>query len=121
MIQQAIQVMLTTIYVLFASPITAAITPQGCYGPGTGLAVLQLFVALFLLPETRNDRGLSAYQESVSDDDSTNSGDVEANEPKKSAIVVCKERPPFDYVNYEPRTWRSDMSTNQNDTRPLMF
>lgn len=109
MVQQAIQVMLTTIYVLFASPIAGAITPQGWYGLGAGLAALQLIVAFFLLPETKYDRSLSAYQESVSDDGLAEPGDVEANSQKKSTVQVCTVKPPLDYTNYEPRTWKSDM------------
>ncbi|KAJ5144880.1 hypothetical protein N7448_002272 [Penicillium atrosanguineum] len=109
MIQQAIQVMLTTIYVLFASPIAAAITPQGWYGLGAGLAALQFFFAFFFFPETKYDRDLSAYQESVSDDNNSSLGDIETNEPTKPTVMVCKEKPPLDYVHYEARTWKSDM------------
>lgn len=108
MIQQAIQVVLTTIYVLFASPIAASITPQGWYGLGAGLAGLQFFVALFFLPETKYDRDLAAYQEAVSDT-ATGSVDPEADGPVKPAVKVCTEKPPLDFVNYPPRTWRSDM------------
>lgn len=109
MIQQAIQVILTTIYVLFASPIAAGITPQGWYGLGAGLAALQFSVAFFFLPETKYDRSLSAYQETLSDDNNSSLGDIEANEPMKPRVIVCKEKPPLDYVNFEARTWKSDM------------
>lgn len=107
MIQQAIQVVLTTIWVLFASPIADSITPQGWYGLGAGLAGLQFFVALFFLPETKYDRDLAAYQEAVSDDNSA--GSVEPDDPVKPKVAVCTEKPPLDFINYAPRTWRSDM------------
>lgn len=109
MVQQAIQVLLTTIWVLFASPITAAITPQGWYFLAAGLAGLQFVVALLLLPETKYDRDISAYQEALSDDTATETFDPDADAPAKPKITLCKEKPPLDYVNYAPRTWRSDM------------
>jgi hypothetical protein len=109
MLQQAIQVLLTTIWVLFASPISGAITPQGWYYLGAGMAALQFVVALLWLPETKYDRNLSAYQEDVSSDDSTEAVDLEADIPDKAKVTLCKEKPPLDFVNYAPRTWRSDM------------
>ncbi|KAJ5090512.1 hypothetical protein N7532_009196 [Penicillium argentinense] len=109
MIQQAIQVLLTTIWVLFASPISAAISPQGWYFLAAGLAGLQFLVALALLPETKYDRDLSAYQEDLSDDNATGNADIEAYGPAKPTVMVCKQKPPLDFVNYSPRTWRSDL------------
>jgi hypothetical protein len=109
MVQQAIQVLLTTIWVLFASPIAGAITPQGWYYLGAGMAALQFVVALLWLPETKYDRNLSAYQQDVSSVDSTDAVDLEADIPDKTNVTLCKERPPLDFVNYAPRTWRSDM------------
>ncbi|KAJ5633503.1 hypothetical protein N7528_001345 [Penicillium herquei] len=109
MLQQAIQVSLTTVWVLFASPIAGAITPEGWYALGAGLAGLEFFVAIFLLPETKYTRELNAFQESGSDDSLTNQVDLEADQPVKSTVMVCKEKPPLDFVNYEARTWRSDM------------
>lgn len=109
MVQQAIQVLLTTVWVLFASPIAAAITPQGWYFLAAGLAGLQFLVALVLLPETKYDRDLSAYQEAVSNDSSTEVIDVDTDAPVKPKVTLCKEKPALDYVNFEPRTWRSDM------------
>lgn len=109
MVQQAIQVLMTTVWVLFASPIAGAITPEGWYFLAAGLAVLQFFVALLWLPETKYDRNLSAYQEDVSGDSSTDIVDLEAEVSDKKKVSLCKEKPPLDYINYAPRTWRSDM------------
>jgi len=109
MVQQAIQVLLTTVWCLFASPIAAAITPQGWYLLAAGLAGLQFLVALVLLPETKYDRDLSAYQENVSSDISTEVIDVDNDAPVKPKVTLCKEKPPLDYVNFAPRTWKSDM------------
>ncbi|KAF3386487.1 hypothetical protein F1880_000082 [Penicillium rolfsii] len=109
MVQQAIQVVLTTIWTLFASPIAGGITPQGWYGLGAGLAGLQFLVALVLLPETKYDRGLTAYQETGSDESPATPMDIEDDGPVKPTMIVCKERPPLDFVNYAPRTWKSDM------------
>ncbi|KAK5788661.1 hypothetical protein VI817_009619 [Penicillium citrinum] len=109
MVQQAIQVLLTTVWCLFASPIAAAITPQGWYLLAAGLAGLQFLVALVLLPETKYDRDLSAYQENVPSDTSTEVIDVDKDAPVKPKVTLCKEKPPLDYVNFAPRTWKSDM------------
>lgn len=108
MVQQTVQVILTTIWTLFASPIAGAITPQGWYGLGAGLAGLQFIVAFFLLPETKYDRDLSAYQEWTGAP-ITPGDDVEATKSGKPAVVLCKQRPALDFVRYQPRTWKSDM------------
>ncbi|ETS78905.1 hypothetical protein PFICI_08758 [Pestalotiopsis fici W106-1] len=96
MIQQTVQVILTAVVVLFAGPIAEAITPQGWYGLGAGLAGLQLILSIFLLPETKYYRPASAFQES--------SGSDEDGKPQRST-----QRVELDLVNYAPRTWRSDM------------
>ncbi|CAG8947894.1 unnamed protein product [Penicillium salamii] len=107
MVQQTVQVILTTIWTLFASPIAGAITPQGWYGLGAGLAGLQFFVALFLLPETKYDRNLSAYQEFTRNPNQPGN-DIEGSDSGKP-VVLCKHRPALDFVHYQPRTWKSDM------------
>lgn len=106
MVQQTVQVILTTIWTLFASPIAGAITPQGWYGLGAGLAGLQFIVAFFLLPETKYDRDLSAYQEFTGEHHTQD--DVEATNSGKP-VALCKQRPDLDFVRYQPRTWKSDM------------
>lgn len=97
MLQQAIQVVVTTVWALFASPIAGGITPQGWCGLGAGLAGLQFLVAVVLLLET-TDRGLSVYQEAGSEDHSPQI-DLEADSVTKPTINVCKERPKLDFVN----------------------
>ncbi|SPO01413.1 related to transporter protein HOL1 [Cephalotrichum gorgonifer] len=96
MIQQTVQVTLTTIWVLFASPIANAITPEWWYGLGGVLAGVQLLMAFFLVPETKYERPLASFQES----DSTSESSV----PR-----TCTVRPPLDTVNFAPRTFRSDL------------
>ncbi|KAL5361522.1 major facilitator superfamily domain-containing protein [Aspergillus floccosus] len=108
MFQQAIQVSLTAVWVLFASPIAGAITPQWWYGLGAILSGVQLVVAILFLPETRYDRSLSSYQESSSASSDNVQGDSSSTN-KGGAQPIYTERPPFDYVNYAPRTWKSDM------------
>ncbi|KAI4592370.1 hypothetical protein KJ359_011310 [Pestalotiopsis sp. 9143b] len=97
MIQQTVQVILTAVVVLFAGPIAEAITPQGWYGLGAGLAGLQLILSIFLLPETKYHRSASAFQEASSSTD-------EIDKPQRSTQRVA-----LDLVNFAPRTWRSDM------------
>ncbi|KAI1344440.1 major facilitator superfamily domain-containing protein [Xylariaceae sp. FL0016] len=100
MIQQTVQVILNAIWTLFASPIAAAITAEGWYWLGAGLAVLQFFLAVFLVPETKYERSLSSFQETAKD---------EAPDGGEVAAHMATVRPPLDFVNYEARTWRSDM------------
>ncbi|KAL4892484.1 putative MFS transporter [Aspergillus ambiguus] len=108
MFQQAIQVSLTSVWVLFASPIAGAITPQWWYGLGAILSGVQLIIATLFLPETRYDRSLSSYQEgSTPSADSVAADDLEP--ATRNSNGVYTERPPLDYTNYAPRTWRSDM------------
>ncbi|KAK6212002.1 hypothetical protein LQW54_005530 [Pestalotiopsis sp. IQ-011] len=97
MVQQAVQVILTAVVVLFAGPIAEAITPQEWYGLGAGLAGLQLILSIFLLPETKYHRSASAFQEASSSSD-------EIEKPQRSTQRVA-----LDLVNFAPRTWRSDM------------
>lgn len=96
MIQQTVQVTLTTVWVLFASPIADAITPEWWYGLGAVLAGIQLLLAFVLVPETKYDRPSTSFQESGSDSDT-------------SGQAMCTERPPLDTTNFAPRTFRSDM------------
>ncbi|KAH6995108.1 major facilitator superfamily domain-containing protein [Ilyonectria destructans] len=98
MIQQTIQVVLTSVWVLFASPIAGAITPEWWYGLGAILSGVQLVLAFFLVPETKYDRTLSSFQE-----------DGQSEGGSDSPAELCTVRPELDFVNYAPRTWRSDM------------
>ncbi|KAI1060977.1 hypothetical protein LB507_010029 [Fusarium sp. FIESC RH6] len=89
MIQQTIQTIATAVFTIFAGPIAEAITPA------------------YHLPYSRNQarkiqcitkypRSNASYQASGSSDD-------------EATVTVCTERPELDYVNFAPRTWRSDM------------
>lgn len=103
--QQAIQVSLTAVWVLFASEIANAITPQWWYGLGAILAGAQLVLAFFFLPETKYERSLASFQEGDSGEDTDGVEGVRKNaEPG-----VCTERPPLDFERFAPRTWKSDM------------
>lgn len=102
MLQQSIQTIATAIFVLFASPIAEAITPQWWYGLGACLSGASLILAFIFVPETKYHRSRSSYQENSS------SEGLDASS-EKNAHTVATERPALDYVNYEPRTWRSDL------------
>lgn len=106
-VQLAIQAILTCVWTLFASPIAGAITPQWWYGLGAILSGVQLILTFFFLPETKYDRPLSSYQEGSSTEDSTTENPDGSS--VKHEVPVCTSRPPLDYVNYKPRTWKSDL------------
>ncbi|KAF5707533.1 HOL1-like transporter [Fusarium globosum] len=96
MIQQTIQTILTAIFVIFAGPIAEAITPEWWYGLGAILSGVSLVLAFFFVPETKYYRPKAAYQAGGSSDD-------------ENVVEVCTVRPELDYVNFAPRTFRSDM------------
>ena len=103
MIQQTIQVIAVAIFVLFASPIAAAIGPQWWYGIGCCLCGLCFVAAFFLLPETKYYRPQSSYQES------TNATEGSGSLHSDQGFRIHTERPSLDYERYEPRTLRSSM------------
>ncbi|KAH8880419.1 MFS transporter [Thozetella sp. PMI_491] len=100
MIQMTVQVILNAIWQLFASPIAGKITPQGWYWLGAGLSGLTLVAVFLWVPETKYERPLTSFQEGQSDGQS---------EGGKATEQVCTERPELDFVNYEARTWKSDL------------
>lgn len=109
MIQNAVQTTLNAVWILCASPIAEAITPGGWYGLGAGLSGLLFVLSIFLVPETKYERSISAFQEtSASPSDLESPVDSNTNVAHALASVVTL-RPPLDLVNYAPRTWRSDM------------
>lgn len=108
MVQQTIQVILTAIWVLFASPIAGKITPQWWYGLGGVLAGAQLVATFFFLPETKYTRSLESLQEvekEIADED------PEAAKTRKDSHrpIISTHRPALDFDHYPPRTLRSDM------------
>ncbi|OGM51302.1 putative MFS transporter [Aspergillus bombycis] len=107
--QQAIQVCLTTVWVLFAGPIAEAITPQWWYGLGAVLAGALFVATIFLLPETKYERSMSAYQEESSSGDEMATESSNDDKPKHSETEPCTERPELDFVHYSPRTFKSDL------------
>ncbi|KAL4731651.1 hypothetical protein ACLX1H_000628 [Fusarium chlamydosporum] len=96
MIQQTIQTIATAVFVIFAGPIAGAITPEWWYGLGAILSGVCLVLTFFFVPETKYYRPGSSYQVSGSSDD-------------EATVSVCTERPELDYINFAPRTWRSDL------------
>jgi hypothetical protein len=105
MLQQSIQTIATAIFVLFASPIAEAITPQWWYGLGACLSGVSLIMAFVFVPETKYHRSRSSYQ----GNSSAEALDGAEDGVSKNAHTVATERPALDFVNYEARTWRSDL------------
>ncbi|KAI9035857.1 putative MFS transporter [Aspergillus affinis] len=106
--QQAIQVSLTSVWVLFAGPIAEAITPEWWYGLGAALAGLLLVVAFLFLPETKYDRSLESYHGDTSPSDDARKNSV-GSVHKADSDGNCTERPPLDTTRYAPRTFKSDL------------
>jgi MFS family permease len=105
MTQQAIQVILTTVYVVFASPIAGAITPTGWYCLGAGLSAICLILTAVALPETKYARPLSSFQEGTD-----SSSDLEQTIAKGAPeAVLCTTKPELDFINFERRTFRTDL------------
>ncbi|TLS27674.1 hypothetical protein PpBr36_05023 [Pyricularia pennisetigena] len=104
MIQQTIQTIVVAVFVLFASPIAAAIGTAWWYGLGCIMCGICFVVALFFLPETKYYRPQSAYQESAASGSQTGGEDG-----VEDGYRLQTERPALDFVNFEARTFRSDM------------
>lgn len=99
MVQQTIQTIAVAIFVLCASPIADAIGTGWWYGLGCILCGVCFVVSFFLVPETKYYRPQSAYQESRKT----------KGEEGEEAFQLVTERPELDFVNFEPRTWKSNM------------
>lgn len=106
MVQQFIQIVLTTIWIILASPISQRIGPKWWYLLGGFLAIAELIAALFFLPETKYKRSIEAFQENS---DSHSENDIETASAKTQSTRLCTKKPEFDLVNFQPRTMRSDM------------
>ncbi|SPO27207.1 related to transporter protein HOL1 [Ustilago trichophora] len=106
MLQQTIQVIAVAIFVLFASPIAAAIGPQWWYGIGCCLCGVCFIVAFFFLPETKYYRPQSDFQENATANDANSTTD---SSDQAQGFRLHTERPPLDYQRYEPRTLRSSL------------
>ncbi|KAJ5370511.1 MFS transporter [Penicillium cataractarum] len=104
MIQSAIQIVFSTVYVIFASPIAGAIGPSNWYYLAAGLSGVQFILALIFLPETKYKRPLSAYQHG-----SLHEWHMGSEEEEELPPVTQSERAPLDFERYSPRTWRSDL------------
>ena len=100
MVQQTVQVILTTIWTLFAGPIAEAITPQWWYGLGAALAGVLPVLAFCFLPETKYERSASSYQ---------GEGTPEDVKVGDQPTETYTERPALDFDTYAPRTWKSDL------------
>ncbi|KAF7596869.1 hypothetical protein BBP40_011914 [Aspergillus hancockii] len=107
--QQAIQVCLTTVWVLFASPIAEAITPEWWYGLGAALAGILIVATFFLLPETKYERPLAAYQEDSSSLVEMHIDEATTDKRKAPLTGICTKRPELDFVTYDSRTFKSDL------------
>ncbi|KAK4899961.1 hypothetical protein LTR27_002723 [Elasticomyces elasticus] len=102
--QAAMQLSITAVYCLFASPIAGAIGPGNWYILGVGLGAGVLLLSIVWVPETRYTRALAAYGQEVE------SVTPEEGKPKEEPKPMrVSERPALDFVTYPARTLRSDL------------
>ena len=101
MVQQFIQIVLCTVWIILASPISQGIGPKWWYLLGAFLAIGQLVAAIVFLPETKYIRSLASFQE----DTSSQRDDSSETAPNH----LCTTKPALDFVRFKPRTRRSDM------------
>ncbi|KAK5746240.1 hypothetical protein LTR17_000975 [Elasticomyces elasticus] len=102
--QAAMQLSITAVYCLFASPIAGAIGPGNWYILGVGLGAGVLLLSIVWVPETRYTRALAAYGQEV--EPVTSEEGKPKEEPKPMRV---SERPVLDFVTYPARTLRSDL------------
>ncbi|KAK3637536.1 hypothetical protein LTR56_013539 [Elasticomyces elasticus] len=102
--QAAMQLSITAVYCLFASPIAGAIGPGNWYILGVGLGAGVLLLSIVWVPETRYTRALAAYGQEVETE--TPDDGKPKEEPKPMRV---SERPALDFVTYPARTLRSDL------------
>ncbi|TPX08025.1 uncharacterized protein E0L32_010225 [Thyridium curvatum] len=109
---------LTTIYVLLTSYIGKGIGSSGWYGLGSGLSGLVLVLSLFLVPETKYDRPLAAYQGEVARV-STFAGQSDKDMHRTTSYnvqrIATTDVRELDLVNFKPRTLASDMRIFVNE------
>lgn len=92
MIQQSVQVVISAIWMLCASPIAEGLSPSAWYALGATVTFTQLIISIFFLPDTKYLRVKSSVD------------DTEAE-----VIETCTKRPALDFLNFKPRTWLFDM------------
>lgn len=114
MLQQAIQNVMSTVWVLFASPIAGAIRPQWWYGLDAILAGVEFLLAFFLLPETKYEHLPADYQEVTSSVVHNNIEEVKSQLGGRSRST---QHVPLDFDMSLPRIWKSDMRPWTGGTR----
>lgn len=103
--QSAMQISITAVYTMFASPIAGAIGPGNWYILGTGLAMVVFVLSIFFVPESRYPRTLAAYGQEPEDEKmGTATADGTTLRPMR-----ISERPALDFSKYPARTLWSDM------------
>lgn len=106
MVQQFIQILLTTVWIILASPIAEGIGTKWYFLLAAFLALIQFILAVLFLPETKYKRSLASFQENAGNGIPT---DAESAHEKDESKQICTVKPPLDFDNYEPRTFRSDL------------
>ncbi|KAK1846027.1 major facilitator superfamily transporter [Colletotrichum chrysophilum] len=106
---------LSGVYTLLTSYIAAGIGSSGWYFLGAGIAALTFLFAIFMVPETKYDRPLAAYQgqeASVSRFVTAYAPGVDDTTGVYTEMLTRKtttEPRELDFVNFKPRTLASDI------------
>ncbi|EXF85175.1 major facilitator superfamily transporter [Colletotrichum fioriniae PJ7] len=105
----------SAVYSLLTSYIAAGIGSSGWYFLGSGFAAITFIFAVFMVPETKYDRPLAAYQgqtAQVSHFVTTAGPGVDDTTGVYTEMLTRKtttEPRQLDFVNFKPRTFASDL------------
>ncbi|KAK1984883.1 major facilitator superfamily transporter [Colletotrichum cereale] len=106
---------LSAVYSLLTSYISAGIGPSGWYFLGAGLSAITFIFAVFMVPETKYDRPIAAYQghtAQVSHFVSSSGPGTDDTTGIYTEMLTRKtttEPRQLDFINFKPRSLASDM------------
>ncbi|KAK2049539.1 major facilitator superfamily transporter [Colletotrichum somersetense] len=111
----AYQAVLGAVYSILTSYIASGIGPSGWYYLGAGFAAITFLFAVFLVPETKYDRPLAAYQGQTAqvshfvNSSGAGTDDTTGIYTEMLTRKTTTEPRQLDFINFKPRTLASDM------------
>ncbi|PQE06758.1 major facilitator superfamily transporter protein [Rutstroemia sp. NJR-2017a BBW] len=122
----SIQTVISGTLIITTSYIVSTIGWRAWYYLFAGLSSVILIMAIFLVPETKYVRPLTAYKGTANENDNTRNlvpGSDPENPKQFRQIMTVNDQRILDTVNYLPRTLRSDMRLfiNKADWREAFY